>query len=334
MNTSMTINATAMWLLALYQVVAEEQARPGADPAEVACTRRHHPERHHQGVPVPRDVRLPARAVAAADHRHGRLHGRRAAQVEPDQHLQLPPAGGRARPRCRRSPTRCARRSPCSTRSATPARCPPSGSARWSPRISFFVNAGVRFVEEMCKMRAFVAAVGRADPASATAWPTRSSAGSATASRSTRSGSPRPSPRTTSSASSWRCWPSRCRRTPAPGPCSCRPGTRRSGCPGPGTSSGRCACSRCSPSSPTCSSTTTSSRARTVVEAKVAELVEGAKAEIDRVQAMGGAVPAVESGYMKSALVSSHVAAASARSRPARTWWSGSTGSRPPSPTR
>src|SRR5688572_4899364 len=26
MNTSMTINATAMWLLALYQVVAEEQA--------------------------------------------------------------------------------------------------------------------------------------------------------------------------------------------------------------------------------------------------------------------------------------------------------------------
>lgn len=30
MNTSMTINATAMWLLALYQVVAEEQ---GADPA-------------------------------------------------------------------------------------------------------------------------------------------------------------------------------------------------------------------------------------------------------------------------------------------------------------
>src|SRR3954471_11480505 len=30
MNTSMTINATAMWLLALYQVVAEEQgARPG-----------------------------------------------------------------------------------------------------------------------------------------------------------------------------------------------------------------------------------------------------------------------------------------------------------------
>ena len=44
----------------------------------------------------------------------------------------------------------------------------------------------------------------------------------------------------------------------------------------------------------------------TVVEAKVAELLAGARAEIDRVQAMGGAVSAVESGYMKSALVASH----------------------------
>jgi (2R)-ethylmalonyl-CoA mutase len=43
-----------------------------------------------------------------------------------------------------------------------------------------------------------------------------------------------------------------------------------------------------------------------VVSAKVAELVEGARAEIDRVQAMGGAVPAVEGGYMKSELVTSH----------------------------
>src|SRR5262245_24808028 len=35
MNTSMTINATAMWLLALYQVVAEEQ---GASLEELAGT--------------------------------------------------------------------------------------------------------------------------------------------------------------------------------------------------------------------------------------------------------------------------------------------------------
>src|SRR6476620_10651799 len=42
-----------------------------------------------------------------------------------------------------------------------------------------------------------------------------------------------------------------------------------------------------------------------VVEAKVAEIAEGARAEIDRVQGMGGAIAAVESGYMKSQLVSS-----------------------------
>jgi (2R)-ethylmalonyl-CoA mutase len=43
-----------------------------------------------------------------------------------------------------------------------------------------------------------------------------------------------------------------------------------------------------------------------VIEAKVAELVEGARAEIDRVQGMGGALAAVE--YMKQELVSSHAA--------------------------
>ena len=40
-----------------------------------------------------------------------------------------------------------------------------------------------------------------------------------------------------------------------------------------------------------------------VVADKTAELVAGARAELERVQAMGGAVAAVESGYMKSALV-------------------------------
>jgi (2R)-ethylmalonyl-CoA mutase len=42
-----------------------------------------------------------------------------------------------------------------------------------------------------------------------------------------------------------------------------------------------------------------------VVEAKVAELIAGARAEIDRVQELGGAVAAVESGYMKGELVRS-----------------------------
>ena len=52
-----------------------------------------------------------------------------------------------------------------------------------------------------------------------------------------------------------------------------------------------------------------------VVEAKVAELVEGARAEMDRVQAMGGAIAAVESGYMKQELVPAHAAAGRGSSR-------------------
>ncbi|NLJ53352.1 MAG: protein meaA [Intrasporangiaceae bacterium] len=43
-----------------------------------------------------------------------------------------------------------------------------------------------------------------------------------------------------------------------------------------------------------------------VIEAKVDELVAGAKEEMARIEEMGGAVAAVESGYMKSALVASH----------------------------
>ena len=38
---------------------------------------------------------------------------------------------------------------------ATPARCRRTKFGEVVARISFFVNAGVRFVEEMCKLRAF-----------------------------------------------------------------------------------------------------------------------------------------------------------------------------------
>ncbi|MBC3985649.1 protein meaA [Streptomyces sp. AC536] len=43
-----------------------------------------------------------------------------------------------------------------------------------------------------------------------------------------------------------------------------------------------------------------------VIEAKVAELTAASLAEIDRIQEMGGAMAAVESGYLKSQLVASH----------------------------
>ncbi len=149
MNTSMTINAPAMYLLALYLAVAEEQ---GADCRQAG---RHHPERHHQGVPVPGHLRVPAGAVAAADHRHDRLHGGGDPEVEPDQHLQLPPAGGRRHPGAG-GRLRAVHRD---RRARLGARLRPGARGRVrqasSPGSSFFVNAGVRFVEEMCKMRAF-----------------------------------------------------------------------------------------------------------------------------------------------------------------------------------
>ena len=54
-----------------------------------------HPERHHQGVPLARHLRVPARALDAADRGHDRLHRRRGPALESDQHLLVPPPGGR-----------------------------------------------------------------------------------------------------------------------------------------------------------------------------------------------------------------------------------------------
>ena len=56
MNTSMTINATAAWLLGLYVANAEEQGVAHRGAAG------HDPERHREGVPVAGHVHLPARA--------------------------------------------------------------------------------------------------------------------------------------------------------------------------------------------------------------------------------------------------------------------------------
>ena len=59
MNTSMTINATAVWLMALYIAAAEEQ---GVAARETAG---HDAKRHHQGISVARLLCVSADAVAA-----------------------------------------------------------------------------------------------------------------------------------------------------------------------------------------------------------------------------------------------------------------------------
>ena len=62
--------------------------------------------------------------------------------------------------RSRRWPTRWPPPSACSTPCAPRARSTPAELPAVVGRISFFVNSGVRFVEETCKMRAFTADVG------------------------------------------------------------------------------------------------------------------------------------------------------------------------------
>ena len=218
----------------------------------------HDPERHHQGVPGPRDLRLPARPVDAPDRRHGGLHRRARPALEPDQHLLLPPAGGRghagAGDRLRDGQRhRGARRR---------ARARRRGAHGQGLRAHLLLRQRRRALRRGARQAAGDGrAVGGARPRAlrragpqAPALPLRRAGQLARA-------SPSPSPRTTCSASCSRRSRSRSDATRGHGRSSCRPGTRRSGCRARGTSSGRCASSRCWPTRPTCSSTPTSSRA-------------------------------------------------------------------------
>jgi (2R)-ethylmalonyl-CoA mutase len=74
MNTSMTINATAAWLLALYIALAEER---GLDRAALSGTTQNDIIKEY------------------LSHRRRRLHRGRGAPLEPDQCLLLSPSGGR-----------------------------------------------------------------------------------------------------------------------------------------------------------------------------------------------------------------------------------------------
>ena len=88
-STSMTINATAAILLALYVARGAAAGDPGGGALG------HGAERHPQGVRGARDLDLPARAVDAAGHRPLRLLRGARAEVEHDLDLRLPhPRGG------------------------------------------------------------------------------------------------------------------------------------------------------------------------------------------------------------------------------------------------
>ena len=148
---------------------------------------RHDPERHRQGVPVARHLRLPARAEHAADHRHDRLVLHERAALEPDQHLQLPPAGGRGDPRAGAG----LRAVHGDRRARLGARLRPGavrGVRRRSSGASRSSSTPGCASSRRCARCARSPGSGTRSPASGTASRTRRRGACATACRSTRSG--------------------------------------------------------------------------------------------------------------------------------------------------
>jgi (2R)-ethylmalonyl-CoA mutase len=147
-NTSMTINATAMWLLALYQVVAQEQ---GADLAALAGTTQNDVIKEYLSrgtyiFPPGPSVRLTTDVIAYTVARMPRWNPVNVCSY----HLQE--AGA--------TPVQEIAYALCTAVTVLDAvrdsgQVPRDRMAEVVGRISFFVNAGIRFVEEMCKMRAF-----------------------------------------------------------------------------------------------------------------------------------------------------------------------------------
>ena len=155
MNTSMTINAVAMWMLAMYQVVAEEQ-NPDLAPEEVAAQLagttqndiiKEYLSRGTYAFPPEHSMRLIADVIAYTVHQIPKWNPINICSY----HLQE--AGA--------TPTQELAYA-LSTAIAVLDAVKDSGQVSADDfekvvgRISFFVNAGVRFVEETCKMRAFV----------------------------------------------------------------------------------------------------------------------------------------------------------------------------------
>jgi (2R)-ethylmalonyl-CoA mutase len=149
MNTSMTINATAMWLLALYQVVAEEH---GADPRQLTGTTQNdiikeYLSRGTYVFPPGPSLRLITDMVAYTVTTMPKWNPINVCSY----HLQE--AGA--------TPVQEVAYALCTAIAVLDAvkasgQVPDEQFGDVVARISFFVNAGVRFVEEMCKMRAFV----------------------------------------------------------------------------------------------------------------------------------------------------------------------------------
>ncbi|RNL80012.1 protein meaA [Nocardioides marmorisolisilvae] len=304
MNTSMTINATAMWLLAMYQVTAEEQ-NPDLSPADVAAQLagttqndiiKEYLSRGTYVFPPQHSLRLISDMIAYTVHQIPKWNPINICSY----HLQE--AGA--------TPTQELAYALCTAIAVLDA-VKDSGQVSEDDfekvvgRISFFVNAGVRFIEETCKMRAFVQlwdeitserygvkdekmrrfrygvqvnslGLTEAQPENNVQRIVLEMLG-VTLSKNARA---------------------RAVQLPA--------WNEALGLPRPWDQQWSLRLQQVLAFESDLLEYDDIFDGSHVIEAKVAQLVADARAEMDRVQAMGGAVAAVESGYMKQELVSSH----------------------------
>ena len=147
MNTSMTINATAPWLLALYIAVAEEQ---GAELSSLQGTVQNDIIKEYlsRGTYIcpPKPSLRMITDVAAYTQTHLPKwnpmnvcsYHLQEAGAAPEQELAFALATA------------------CAVLDDLKGKVSPADFPDMVGRISFFVNAGIRFVTELCKMRAFV----------------------------------------------------------------------------------------------------------------------------------------------------------------------------------
>jgi (2R)-ethylmalonyl-CoA mutase len=149
MNTSMTINATAVWLLSLYMAVADEH---GAERAALSGTTQNdilkeYLSRGTYAFPPEPSMRLTTDLITWTFHHVPRWNPINVCSY----HLQE--AG--ADPVLEVGFTLANAAAVLDAVRAT-GRVPEDDFPLVVGRMSFFCNAGIRFVEETCKMRAFV----------------------------------------------------------------------------------------------------------------------------------------------------------------------------------
>jgi (2R)-ethylmalonyl-CoA mutase len=298
MNTSMTINATAMWLLALYRIVAEEQ---GADPRTLAGTTQNdiikeYLSRGTHVFPPAASLRLTTDLIA---YTVGEMPTWNPINIC-SYHLQE--AGA--------TPVQELAFAMCTAIAVLDAvrdagQVPRERFSEVVGRISFFVNAGVRFVEETCKMRAF-----------ARMWDTltrerygvedelarRFRYGVQVNSLGLTEAQPENNVQriVLEMLGATLSKDARARAVQLPA------WNEALGLPRPWDQQWSLRIQQVLAYESDLLEYDDIFAGSRVIEAKVAELVAGAGAEVERIQAMGGAVAAVESGYMKHEMVAAH----------------------------